>query len=167
MLPPIPQVPAAPPPPESCCTRLLSSERAIQCVKSTFWSLASLGCRLVPVQHLNVGLSGAALFMSLHALIRHPDSNCMQGVNRQTILSRTWKHLAAGVTVTGTISTLSSIFLQKDPWLASCALIGGIFYGLHIAHPDRPVFCPLGPDREPNEIELDQPEAEDDSPLIV
>ncbi len=131
--------------------------------KTILWTFASMGSILVPVQYLNVGLSGSMAFMAVYAVIRSPDSALMQGASRQTILSRTWKHLGAGAAVSGALFALGWLSMERGyPVPGLCTIVAGLPIGAAVASVD----CPGSAQRRVA-IELGHPHSEERRPLVL
>lgn len=133
---------------DSCCTRVrncLSSQQTIQSAKIVLSWMGSMGSLLfVPVPFLNGALSGVMMFMAVHEVVKHPDSIFMQGACKPILLSRSWKHISAGVTISGVGWGLGALTLSTNiPIAIGCGIglgfLGGIGLSCLVAYSD--VLC--------------------------
>ncbi len=115
----------------------ISSERTVQSAKVAFWFGGSFAAPFIPVPILNGAVMGAMIFMGSHEMVKHPDSVCMSGEYRPLVLSRTWKHLLAGATVSAVGWGVCTITLANGAAWGAFAALGGTGVGLRVAYSDR------------------------------
>ncbi len=104
--------------PDSCWTKMrncLCGQGSIQSMKAALWLIGAGGSAFLPVpSYVKGALCFSSTFMAGHAIAQHPNSTCMQGDTRRIALSRTWKHITAGVAVSGIGGGLGNFLMSSD-----------------------------------------------------
>jgi hypothetical protein len=123
----------------------LVSKHTTQCTKAILWNVGGGAALFIPVPVLNTAIMGSMFFMGMNAMVKHPDSVFMKKeASRQFVMSRTWKHITAGVLFSAAGWGFGGAALFRGVvWPVGWACLGGTAGSFAITYSDS--LCARGP----------------------